>query len=631
MPLSDRLPLAPGLAVAWRQKLVPKELRANPHSPQEFPERASIGSTSGKPKAAFGVLAPWIPIFLLLLPLSPELHLRAQGVSAPPATQAPPPPGTSKQAREAVAVPGATAGESIDEYIHRSWDTLSRSMTECKSLVDPKVTTPPVLYLPAGAPEPPELVRVQSQCKVQVAHLPHPIAQLGDMKGSEIPHPGLLYLPNRYVVPGGRFNEMFGWDSFFIILGLLRDHRIDLARGMVENFFYEIENYGAVLNANRTYFLTRSQPPLLSSMIRVVYDAEIARDPSPANRARQKEWLAKAYSDARRDHDFWLRDIHRAGDTGLARYFDIGDGPVPDIADHSTYYIDVIRWLVAHPDVKTSYLIPAPEHPTPEREAQLAQTSCDMHHSVVCSLAYFGGYRLSRDYYKGDRADRESGFDITFRFGPFSGSTHHYAAVGLNSLLYKYERDLAGFATVLGKPQEAQEWNRQAEERKNAINKYLWNQTSGMFFDYDYTTGKQSTYVFATMFYPLWAGLATKEQAQAVDKNLGLLNYPGGLACSTYVSGLQWDRPFGWAPLNWFAMMALEKYGYHGDARRIALEFTNTIHSSFEKEGTIHEKYNVQTETSDVQLIAGYQNVVGFGWTNAVYVEMKHLLRPAPK
>ena len=150
---------------------------------------------------------------------------------------------------------------------------------------------------------------------------------------------------------------MFGWDSYFIILGLLRDGRVDLARGMVENFFYEIENYGAVLNANRTYFLTRSQPPFLSSMIRAVYDAEIARDPSPANLARQKQWIARAYPYARRDHDFWLSNIHRAGDTGLARYFDIGEGPVPDIADHSSYYIDVINWLVAHPEVHTNYLI----------------------------------------------------------------------------------------------------------------------------------------------------------------------------------------------------------------------------------------------------------------------------------
>ena len=273
--------------------------------------------------------------------------------------------GPSSQA----ALPQPPRTQSIDAYIHQGWDTLSRSMTECRSLVDPKVNAAPVLYLPAGAPIPPELLRLRSHCRIRIAHLPHRIVELGDVKEAEIPQAGLLYLPNRYVVPGGRFNEMFGWDSYFIILGLLRDNRAGLARGMVENFFYEIENYGAVLNANRTYFLTRSQPPLLSSMIRLVYDAELSRDPSPANRAVQRTWLEHAYGDARRDHDFWLHEIHRAGQTGLARYFDIGEGPVPDIADHSSYYIDVIRWLTAHPEVHTNYLIAAPEHPTAAQQA----------------------------------------------------------------------------------------------------------------------------------------------------------------------------------------------------------------------------------------------------------------------
>ena len=515
---------------------------------------------------------------------------------------------------------------TIDAYIHKGWDSLSRSMSECQSLIDPKVTAPPLLYLPYGVPTPPQLLRLRSQCKVQIAHLPHRIVHLGDVKESEIPRPGLLYLPNRYVVPGGRFNEMFGWDSYFIILGLLRDGRVDLARGMVENFLYEIENYGAVLNANRTYFLTRSQPPLLSSMIRAVFDAEVAQDPSPANFRKQREWLARAYPYARRDHDFWLSSIHRAGQTGLARYFDIGEGPVPDIADHSNYYIDVINWLVDHPDVHTSYLIAAPEHPSPAQQAVLSRTSCDPAHSVVCGLAWAHGYRLSRDFYKGDRSVRESGFDICFRFGPFSGSTHHYAAVGLNSLLFKYERDLADFATLLHERESSAQWRKQSEARRVAINKYLWNPGKGMFFDYDFTTGKQSTYVYATIFYPLWTGLATKEQAALVASHLALLNRPGGLASSTYASGLQWDLPFGWAPLNWFAADGLRKYDYNDDARRIAEEFTHTIRTSFEKEGTIHEKYNVETGSSNVELIAGYQNVIGFGWTNAVYVEMEHLL-----
>ena len=302
---------------------------------------------------------------------------------------------------------------------------------------------------------------------------------------------------------------------------------------------------------------------------------------------------------------------------------------MPDIADHSSYYIDVINWLVAHPEVHTNYLIAAPQNPSPAEQAVLAKTSCDATHSVVCGLAWAHGYRLSRDFYKGDRAVRESGFDISFRFGPFSGSTHHYAAVGLNSLLYKYERDLADFADHAPQPAQAAQWKQQAEARRQAINKYLWNPGKGMFFDYDFTTGNSPatfTRLSSILFGAAWR---RKEQAAAVDTHLALLDRPGGLASSTYASGLQWDLPFGWAPLNWLAADGLWKNGYIDDARRVAEQFTHTIRTSFEKEGTIHEKYNVETGSSNVELIAGYQNVIGFGWTNAVYVEMEHLLQAA--
>ena len=160
---------------------------------------------------------------------------------------------------------------------------------------------------------------------------------------------GLLYLPNPYVVPGGRFNEMYGWDSYFILLGLEADHREALAKGMVDNFLFEIEHYGAVLNANRTYYLTRSQPPFLTSMIRAVYENPASFAATPAGRAEARAWLEHAYTLAEKDYSTWTRPEHQAGATGLARYFDYGHGPVPEMADDSTYYSDVIRWLVAHP------------------------------------------------------------------------------------------------------------------------------------------------------------------------------------------------------------------------------------------------------------------------------------------
>jgi alpha,alpha-trehalase len=524
-------------------------------------------------------------------------------------------------AQEAAA---STQALSITDYIHQAWDTLSRSMTDCHSLADPKLNgAPGLLYLPADLTAPPEVDALKSQCNVRVEHLPRPIHKLGDVRVSEIPTPGLLYLPNRYVVPGGRFNEMYGWDSYFIILGLVRDGRIDLARGMVDNFFFEIEHYGAILNANRTYYLTRSQPPFLTSMIRAVYEAEVAAD--PGERKTYDTWLARGFGYAERDHAFWETQIHRAGNTGLARYFDIGEGPVPEMEDDSTYYADVIRWLLAHPEVKTDYMVKGPDEPNAEEQARLTRESCDPKLSTVCARAHFQGYRLSRDFYVGDRAMRESGFDPSNRFGPFSGSTHHYAPVCLNSLLYKYEMDLAWMAGQLGKAGAT--WRHRAALRRAAMDKYLWNSDKGMYFDYDFMANRHSTYVYISTLYPLWAGAANTTQTAGLGKGLALLEQPGGIAMSTTNTGLQWDLPFGWAPTSWVSIHGLDIAGFHEDAQRVSRKFSHTIEENYERDKTIREKYNVVNSSSDVQVATGYKmNVVGFGWTNAVYLEMQHLL-----
>jgi alpha,alpha-trehalase len=525
--------------------------------------------------------------------------------------------------------PSKPQASSILEYIHKSWDTLSRSMTDCHSLVDPKLNgAPSVLYLPADVSIPADVAALRSQCNVDVEHLPKVVTSFGELKLTDIPKPGLLYLPNKYVVPGGRFNEMYGWDSYFIILGLLREGRVGLAHGMVENFFYEIEHYGGILNANRTYYFTRSQPPFLSSMIRGVYEAA----PEGVHRRKAKLWLARAYEYAQRDHDLWTSDIHRAGDTGLARYYDIGKGPVPEQEDDSSYYPDVIRWLLAHPDVKNDYLVDGPENPTEKEKAMLANLSCDPRASKVCARAHVDGHWLTADFYRGDRAMRESGFDPSFRFGPFDGSTQHYAPICLNSLLYKYERDLAWMATTLGKPAEATKWNAVAEARKAAINKYLWNAAKGMYFDYDYDKGEQSSYDYITTFYPLWAGVADATQAAAVEKNLNLLEQPGGIAMSDTNSGTQWDLPFGWAPASWVAIDGLVIAGDATDAVRTSQEFSKTIEDGFDHDKTIREKYNVVSGNANVEVATGYKmNVVGFGWTNAVYLEMQRVIASGGK
>ena len=167
-------------------------------------------------------------------------------------------------------------------------------MNKCESLEDTKTGGEAFLYLPSGMEIPSAVAELQNHCRVRVQHLPTAITRLGEIDLSKIPTEGLLYLENPYVVPGGQFNEMYGWDSYFIIRGLLRDHRGDLAKGMVENFFFEIEHYGGVLNANRTYYLTRSQPPFLSSMILAVYEDETAEGKSGSSMARKSIWICSS-------------------------------------------------------------------------------------------------------------------------------------------------------------------------------------------------------------------------------------------------------------------------------------------------------------------------------------------------
>ena len=518
------------------------------------------------------------------------------------------------------------------EYIHGAWDTLTRSMTDCHSLVDIKVTANPVLYMPAETPPSPEVAALSEKCNIKVAVLPQHIEKLGDVRPEQLPAAGLLYLPSPYVVPGGRFNEMYGWDSFFILLGLEADHREALAKGMVDNFLFEIEHYGAVLNANRTYYLTRSQPPFLTSMIRAVYENPASFPATPAGRTAARAWLDHAYHLAEKDYSTWIRPEHKAGTTGLARYFDYGSGPVPEMADDSTYYADVIRWLIAHPGSSAShesgqsFLVKGSEHPEAAEAARLQQTSCNVKASVVCMHAWADGYRLTKDFYFGDRAMRESGFDPSNRFGPFSGATHHYAPVCLNSLLYRYERDMQHLALLLGRSNDATRWARRAKNRNIAIHRYLWRPQQGVFADYDFIHHRSSDYAYVSSLYPLWAGVATREEAAKVVAKLNLFERSGGLAMSTTQTGLQWDEPFGWAPTNWIGVAGLASAGFRDDAKRLAAKWNATVDQGFAHDATIREKYNVVSGNADVQVSTGYkENVIGFGWTNAVYLKMKEI------
>lgn len=537
-------------------------------------------------------------------------------------------PACIQTSAQPAAVQAAPDPKATLRYIHAAWDALTRSTTDCHSLVDPKVTTPPVLYLPADFTEPPKVTAVERECHVRVLVLPKPIEKIGDIQPESLPAQGLLYLPYPYIVPGGRFNEMYGWDSYFILLGLEAEHRETLAKGIVDNFLFEIQHYGGVLNANRTYYLTRSQPPFLTSMIRAIIENPASFPATPAGRTEEHAWLEHAYASAQKDYSTWVRPEHLAGATHLARYWDYGSGPVPEMADASTYYPDVIRSLVERPRAAAvGFLVKGSEYPDPAEVARLKQTSCDVRASVVCLRAWYGGYRLSRDFYHGDRAMRESGFDTSDRFGPFSGATQNYAGIDLNCLLYRYARDMEHFALLLGMPRAAQQWNRRAQARDAAIHRYLWRAKEGVFADWDFVHARSSNYAFITSLYPLWSGVATRDEAKSIEAKLGTFERRGGLSTSNYNSGLQWDEPYGWAPTNWIAVAGLDAAGYHADAVRIATHFNQTVDRGFAEDGTIREKYNVVTGNANVQVTTGYkQNVVGFGWTNAVYLKMREII-----
>jgi alpha,alpha-trehalase len=513
------------------------------------------------------------------------------------------------------------------QYINSAWTTLTRTMASCTTVTDPKAPQKSILYFPKDFAIPAVETELAKNCSVHLEHLPSVITKLGEFDSSKIQPHGLLYLPHPYVVPGGMFNEMYGWDSYFILRGLLEAGQIDLARGIVENFFFEIDHYGGFLNANRGYVLARSQPPFLTSMIRAVYDAEKAEG------REDTAWLEKAYPYTVKNYELWVHEPHLAGDTGLARYYAFGQGPAPEEA--KSYYRGVARYFLLHPNEGGPYLTRVGGMPSsagisgPEFSVYVCDADAK---SFVKGCDEVEKVGLTSEYYKGDRSVRESGFDISFRFGPFGAGTQRYAAVGLNSLLYKVEKDLEWMSAKLGEKDESSQWAERAQQRRAAVTKYLWNAERGMFFDYDFTTHTQSSYVYITTFYPLWTGLATPEQAKAVESNLKIFEKPGGLLMSLRNTSAQWDYPYGWAPTIMIAIEGMRRYGFDDDANRCSYEFLSDVLKNFRRDHTIREKYNVVTSSDETQVTVGYaKNQIGFGWTNGAFLVLLHALPPAWK
>jgi alpha,alpha-trehalase len=485
---------------------------------------------------------------------------------------------------------------AIRAYIKKTWATLTRSHEHLlEAARDPKLkhdaNQPWLIYISAQEDRQTiiavlsQTLRSQELRQIEIRTLPAEV--------DHIQEHGLLYLPGPYVVPGGRFNELFGWDSYFIQLGLLRDGEIELAKSLVEQLLYQVQHYGTVLNANRTYFLTRSQPPFLSQMVLAQFQ-----------HTQDRAWLQRALPTVEQFYYYWTLPPHLNQATGLSRYFALGEGPAPEVL-----FSERNQQGRNHYDSVLDYY------------RQFEVTDYDIH-------LYYDpdSHQLTDLFYKGDRSMRESGFDITNRFGPFSVDIIHYAPVCLNSLLYQMELDLAQINEELGNETQAQPWRDRAIQRRQTINQLLWDETAGLYLDYNFRTNQRNHYEFATAFYPLWVGLASIEQAQRiVEEHLPHFEAPGGLLTSTRVTGCQWDAPFGWAPLNLIAEQGLRRYGYHQDATRLAHKFLKLVIQEFEKQGTIVEKYDVNQCSANVsdEIFFGYSsNEIGFGWTNGVVLEM---------
>ena len=494
-----------------------------------------------------------------------------------------------------------TQREPILPYIKKTWAVLTRSnRTLATAAVDPKFHPDADGRWPIYVSRGEDVRKIARQIrqdlttsafsKIELCVLPEDPSKLDE--------PGLLYLPHPYVVPGGRFNEMYGWDSFFIQVGLLRDGELDLAKNMADNFLYEIREYGKILNANRTYYLTRSQPPFLTEMLLGVYA-----------KTQDRKWLEASVPSIEKYYEFWTSEPHLTPSTGLSRYYDLGEGPAPEVlsaekdAQGRNHYELIKDYYRTHK---------VPDYDVGEY--------FDAKRDILTSL-----------FYKGDRSMRESGFDPSDRFGKFNVDIIHYDPVCLNSLLYLMESQTAEILHILDRAPDAAVWEKRAQDRAARINQLMWDAQAGLYFDYEFPHRRLRHYPYLTTFYPLWAGIASKEQAAAVVHNLPMFERPGGLQTSTNASGNQWDAPFGWAPLEMIAVEGLRRYGYETEANRISREFLSLVLEQYHQSGIIVEKYDVVRRTSRVsgEIHFGYSsNEAGFGWTNAVFTKLYDELPP---
>ena len=398
----------------------------------------------------------------------------------------------------------------------------------------------------------------------------------------------LIELPFPYIVPGGRFGEIFYWDSFFTMLGLQISGKIDMIENMIKNFSFLIDQYGYIPNGNRTYFLGRSQPPFFSCMIQLLAEE------------KGKENLVEYLPALQKEYNFWMGANKQISDKNIS-YPRVAQMPGGSLLNH---YWD------------------ESDKPRPEAYRQ----------EIELATGVENKNKLFRDL----RAACESGWDFSSRWfrnkNEFSSiHTTEIIPVDLNCLLVNLEETIAEGYELSNNISSAEKYKSLANQRKKAINTYCWNEEKGFYFDYDCVENKQKDSWTLAASFPLYFKIASAKQAEKIAQNLKerfLVN--GGLVTTTETTNQQWDAPNGWPPLHWIAIKGLANYNHSELATEIAKRWMQLNEKVYESTGKMMEKYNVAA----TDLVAGggeYPAQDGFGWTNGVYLALDNWLTQTNK
>jgi alpha,alpha-trehalase len=390
----------------------------------------------------------------------------------------------------------------------------------------------------------------------------------------------LIPLPYPYVVPGGRFREVYYWDSYFTMLGLQKSERWNLIENMVDNFSYLIKTVGFIPNGNRTYYQGRSQPPFYSLMVKILADG------------KGEGTLTKYLPYLQKEYDFWMDGVSTLKEGSLAYRRVV---QLSDTTYLNRYWDDIPK---ARPE---SY----------KEDIEL-----------INSLENGG-----ETEYRHIRAAAESGWDFSsrwFKDGQYMSTIHttEIIPVDLNALLYHLEMTLADAYLKNGNTEKSIEYVQRSDNRKKALIHYCWNEKDGFFQDYDFVAKEQTKVASLAAMYPLYFNMVEQYQADSVA-NVIARNFlqSGGLTSTLNVTNQQWDAPNGWAPLQWISIQGLRNYGHTSLADTIKNRWVNMNVAVYKKTGKMLEKYNVY-ELGQESGGGEYPLQDGFGWTNGVLLRL---------